>query len=94
VVRGMSHTLVGTVLVIGTAACQSGTAESRPPDTPALLRVIARSHGELVPPPATDADRHRRAVWMQASARPQQSARRKTLASPSIEGEMPEGEMP
>jgi hypothetical protein len=57
------------LLALSAAACRDGAAEAAraTADTPALLRVLARSHGELIPPPATADDRKRRAEWSRAA---------------------------
>jgi Bacterial Ig-like domain (group 2) len=72
--------LLAGLAAAGLVACRDDRAAAARPavDTPALLRVIARSHGEYMPPPATADDRRRRAEW--SSARP---ARRRRV-EPSV----------
>jgi Big-like domain-containing protein len=66
--RRVAGALLGALAFVAPTACRDGAAESTEArtDTPALLRVIARSHGQYA---ATEADRRRRAEWVRATAR-------------------------
>jgi hypothetical protein len=57
--------LLAATCLAGPLACREQPAERRlaAADTPALLRVITRSHGEFVPGRATPEDRRRRVEW-------------------------------
>jgi hypothetical protein len=72
-VRRLAHALIGAFVMVAPAACRDGAAESAEarPDTPALLRVIVRSHGEYA---ATEADRLRRAESIRAVTRRREPA--------------------
>ena len=62
---------MAALILLAAASCRDSAAESAASraDTPALLRVIARSRADLVPRPATEADRRRRAEWGKFAAR-------------------------
>jgi hypothetical protein len=70
------------------AACAEGQTEKRAhtADTPALLRVIARTHGELTPRPATAADRARRAAWARSASMKVRPAPAKPAVIDSVAG--------
>jgi hypothetical protein len=61
---GRAPLLLGVLTLLASLGCRQRAGDAvASADTPALLRVIARSHRELVPPPATAEDRRRRAEW-------------------------------